>query len=86
MVDGGIFLGVWSLLLRLLLCFIYRLVPCENAEATQETEGDASPPRSPPRMRLQIPISSFSIASARQKPAGVINFAAQCHGFNRRGG
>lgn len=61
MVDRGTFLGVWHLLLRLLLCFIYRLIQCKNAEAIQETEGDASPPCHPTRMCLQIPISSFSM-------------------------
>lgn len=45
------------------------------------------PSAAPPRMCLQSPVSSFSVfLPDRSLLALFINFAAQCHGFNRRGG
>ena len=80
----GNFLGIWSLLLSLLLHFIYRFVQCKMQKQSRKQEA-VLPPATPLDVLANRGLL-FQYMSVRQKPAGVINFAAQCHGFDRRGG
>lgn len=65
--------------------FYLQICSVQSAEAAQETEGDASPPSPPPEV-FANPISSFTLCFCQKLLALFIHFAAQCHGFNRRGG
>lgn len=66
--------------------FYLQICSVQNAEAAQETAGDASPPAIPPPDVFANPISSFAVCFCQRLPALFIRFAEQCHGFNRRGG
>lgn len=51
--------------------FYLQIGSMQNAEAVQETEGNASPPPPPPDVFAK-PCLLFQYVSARQEPAGII--------------
>lgn len=58
------FLGLWALLPRLLLYFIYRFVQCKMQKLPRKQKATL-PPRHPPRKCLQIPSPLSLCVSAR---------------------
>lgn len=60
----GNFLGLWALLPRLLLYFIYRFVQCKMQKLPRKQKA-MLPPRHPPRKCLQIPSPLSLCVSAR---------------------
>lgn len=82
----GTFPGVCSLLQRVLLHFIHRMVQCEMQKPSRKQKATLPPPPHPPWMCLQEPGCYFGAFLPRRNLLAVsVNRAAQCHGFDRRG-
>lgn len=80
----GNFPGLCSLSLNLLLYVIYRFVQCKMQKLPRKQKA-MLPPATPPEV-FANPISSFTMCFCQRLLALFIHFAAQYHGFNRRGG